>query len=114
MPPPERPPYYILVGQANASTSSNRTLLHPTIHYSFSDDSPLTILPRSDQEHVLVLDYKPGQLVTAKSISGSVIATGVSVAPALDEGSLNEQMYTIETTTSSEWLVIHIPEKLSG
>ncbi|KAH8835336.1 hypothetical protein DL96DRAFT_42248 [Flagelloscypha sp. PMI_526] len=96
----DRPPHFVLVAHTNANSANSRTLIHPTIQHSFTDDSPLTILPRSDQDHVLVLDYKPDGHPTAQSISGSVIVTGVNTAPAMDEGNANDQMYTIETTSN--------------
>ncbi|KAJ8084212.1 hypothetical protein PM082_002979 [Marasmius tenuissimus] len=101
------PPYYILFTQAGASTSSN-TLGHPTIQYHYADDSPLSLLPQSPDEHVLLLDYDPlsPTQISVASTSESMAVTGLRIqeAPgaAASEEKRNDRMCIIETTSSTD------------
>ena len=106
-------PYYVLVSpssqtQSPAATGSTTPVLnHPVLQYHYANDSPLSLLPRSPNEHVLVVDYDPltPQCTRAQSISGSSAVTGIKVteAPgaASAEGSAGwcNNMFVLETTT---------------
>jgi hypothetical protein len=104
------PPYYILFSHSSISTATpapSTSLGHPTIQYHYADDSPLSLLPQSAGEHVLVLDYDPASTPppTVKSISKNMVVTGLKVAEApgaaaADEGDVkrNDRMYIVETT----------------
>jgi hypothetical protein len=115
------PPYYILVSHSNLSNNttasgvgtSSTSLAHPIIQYHYADDSPLSLLPQSPDEHVLVLDYdglQLGTVPTIKSISSNLALTGVKVseapgaATAHDELKINrnDKMYILETCTTME------------
>lgn len=114
------PPFYILVSHSsllNNSTTpstSSTTLGHPSIQYHYADDSPLSLVPQTADEHVLVLDYNPtnmsSNVPTIKSISRSLAVTGVKVSEAPgataahDELKIkrNDKMYILETCTTME------------
>jgi len=103
------PPYYILYSSSPISTSipgaPSTSLGHPTIQYQYADDSPLSLLPQSPDEHVLVLDFDPAASPpTVRSISRNIAVTAVKVAEAPgaaaeDEPKRNDRMYILETTT---------------
>lgn len=105
------PPYYILVSQSPLSAHTpgvpSTALCHPLIQYHYADDSPLSLFPKTNGEHVLVLDYDPVSS-TAKSISTNVAVTALKVAEAPgasaaeDEPKKNDRMYILETTTTGE------------
>ncbi|KAI9458115.1 hypothetical protein F5148DRAFT_983856, partial [Russula earlei] len=72
-------PHYVLVSSSSRTQPSTATgsatpvLSHPIIQYHYANESPLSLLPRSPNEQVLVLDYDPlnPKLSRAQSISGS-------------------------------------------
>jgi len=119
------PPYYILVSHSSLSNNtavsgvgtSSTPLEHPIIQYHYADDSPHSLLPRSPNEHVLVLDYDfshtgicTSAVPTIKSISNQLALIGVKVseapgaAAAHDELKIkrNDKMYILETCTTKE------------
>ena len=117
------PPSYVLVSHALASSSvagPSTTLSHATIEYHYADDSPHALLPRTPEEHVLVLDYDPTQvpLPTAQSLSPDLAVKGVKVvdAPgagvAPDEGPRNNKLYVIETSATP--LQTCVPSSVAG
>jgi len=115
------PPYYILVSHSNVSNNiaasragpSSTSLGHPVIQYHYADDSPLSLLPKTPDEHVLILDSNDtymNAIPTIKSISKNIALTGVKVseapgaAAAHDELKVkrNDKMYILETCTTME------------
>jgi len=98
-----------LLSTTQAAPSS--LLLHPNVQYHYQDDSPLDLLPRSEDEHILVLDYDPSNLSqpSAKSISSNIAVTALKVtdvpggaASGSDElPNKNDKMYIIHTSTLS-------------
>jgi hypothetical protein len=109
----DKVPYYVLVSTSSQSQSVAATgsatpvLNHPVLQYHYANDSPLSLLPRSPNEQVLVLDYDPltPQSTRAQSISGSSAVTGIKVTEAPGAGSAEEDvgwcnsMFVLETTT---------------
>ncbi|THH20228.1 hypothetical protein EW146_g1102 [Bondarzewia mesenterica] len=108
---PVQPPHYVLISHscqpANSSAPST-SLSHPIIQYHYADDSPLSLLPRSSNEHVLVLDYDSAEAANARtqSIGGSLAVIGVKVTDAPGASSASEEdsaqnnnMYILTTTT---------------
>jgi hypothetical protein len=107
------PPFYILYSSSpintNAAGAPSTSLGHPTIQYYFADDPPISLLPQSPDEHVLVLDFDPtsGAAPTVRSISKNIAVTTVKVAEAPgaaaeDELKRNDRMYILETTTTTD------------
>lgn len=114
------PPYYILFSHSPLTSPSSvpgapsSSLGHPVIQYHYADDSPLSLLPNTPDEHVLVLDYDPttGALTTptVRSTSKNMAVTGLKMAEApgaaaADEGcdiKKNDRMYILETTTCED------------
>lgn len=108
-------PYYIFVSNSSLLSTTQAApsslLLHPSIQYHYQDDSPLELLPKSEDEYILVLDYDPTGLVqpSAKSTSSSIAVTSLKVTDApgaaatgSDElPSKNDKMYVIHTSTLS-------------
>ncbi|KAF9654317.1 hypothetical protein BDM02DRAFT_3106644 [Thelephora ganbajun] len=108
-------PYYIFISNSSllstAQVAPSSLLLHPSIQYHYQDDSPLDLLPRSEDEHVLVLDYDPMGFSqpSAKSISNNIAVTSLKVTDApgaaasgSDEfPSKNDKMYIVHTSTLS-------------
>lgn len=108
-------PYYIFVSNSSLLSTTQAApsslLLHPAIQYHYQDDSPLELLPRSEDEHILVLDYDPAGLTqpSAKSISNNISVTSLKVTDApgaaasgSDELPIkNDKMYIIHTSTLS-------------
>lgn len=106
------PPYYILVSHSTLVNTTGGTsptsLGHPIIQYHYADDSPLSLLPHTADEHVLVLDYD--NVATMKSISKNLAVTGIKVseapgaAAAHDELKIerNDKIYILETCTTME------------
>jgi hypothetical protein len=109
----EKPPYYVFVANssllATQSTPPSSLLSHPNIQYHYLDDSPLTLLPQSPDEHVLVLDYDPANITapTVKSISNNIAVTGIKVTDAPGAGvvhsndapSKNDKLYIIQVNS---------------
>jgi hypothetical protein len=119
------PPHYILVSHSNISNNatapgvgpSSTSLGHPVVQYHYADDSPLSLLPKTPDEHVLILDYDDfrtgtgmGMVPIIKSISSNLAITSVKVseapgaAAAHDELQIkrNDKMYILETCTTKE------------
>ncbi|TDL28681.1 hypothetical protein BD410DRAFT_781205 [Rickenella mellea] len=93
-------PYYILLSQPSSS------LVHPAIQYHFADDPPISLLPSSPGETVLVLDYDPSSSnpPAAQSLSTNTAVTSVKVTDAPGaavakegEPKRNDKMFIIET-----------------
>ncbi|TFK30614.1 hypothetical protein FA15DRAFT_18881 [Coprinopsis marcescibilis] len=103
-------PYYILVALNSSSQSpSSNNLRHPAIQYHYEDDSPLSLLPQHQDEHVLILNYDQDSATatttTVHSISPELITTGLKIedAPAAaaipeDLEGKDDRMFIIETT----------------
>ncbi|KAI0068478.1 hypothetical protein BV25DRAFT_1818895 [Artomyces pyxidatus] len=109
----DKPPYYILVshsGQQPVAGVLSKSLSHPIIQYHYADDSPLTLLPRSPEEQVLVLDYDPSGAVVprAQSLTVTAAVSGVRVADAPGAGASEDdrnsstKMFILDTTGSEE------------
>jgi hypothetical protein len=100
---PMNPPHYILFASNSASSTS---LGHPAIQYHYADDSPLSLLPKYPDEHVLLLDYDPNSASSPSVVSTSrdmaVTAVRVQEAPgaAAGEEKHNDRMYIIETISN--------------
>ncbi|KZV75583.1 hypothetical protein PENSPDRAFT_748469 [Peniophora sp. CONT] len=110
---PGGPPRYILVSHSSQSpncSASVKTLSHPYIHYQYADDPPLSLLPSSPSEQVIVLDYDPSGRTSprAQSISGPAAVTGVKVTdapghiPTGEDASWNDKMFVVHTTSLDE------------
>lgn len=112
MNPASEPPYYILVSQSalasNPQGPQSTSLAHPTIQYHYADDPPLSLLPQSPSEHLIILGHDPAQATpTGKSISKDLIVSSVKVseAPAAaasddEQGKRNDRMYILELTSA--------------
>lgn len=106
------PPYYVLVAHSSLqhnSTSQSNALIHADIEYRYADDSPLSLLPRFPDEHVLVFNYDPASATepTISSTSHQLALSGVKVLPApgarVDEdASKNDNMYILEVTSTAD------------
>lgn len=90
-----------------SAAGTSTTFSHPTIEYHYADDSPHSLLPRSPDEHILVLDYDPSSTTapTAQSLSSELAVKGVKVAAppragtaTSEEGPTNTNIYVIETS----------------
>ena len=105
----DRVPYYVLVSTSQSTPPTGPTtpvLNHPVLQYHYANDSPLSLLPRTPDEQVLVLDYNPltPQFTRVQSISGSSAVTGIKVTEAPGAGSEGDagwcnSMFVLETTT---------------
>ncbi|KAI0304839.1 hypothetical protein BC826DRAFT_978471 [Russula brevipes] len=111
----EQLPYYVLVSSSSqaqptaaaATASATSVLSHPVLQYHYANDSPLSLLPRSPNEQVLVLDYDPrnAALTRAQSISSKTAVTGIKATDAPGAGSAegeagwSSSMFVLETTT---------------
>lgn len=117
-------PRYVLVSsssrtQLTAVTGPTTSVLgHPVLQYHYANDSPLSLLPVSRDEQVLVLDYDPQNpaFTRAQSISGSSAVTGIKVTDAPGAGSAegdagwSNKMFVLETTMFDSrfvWLLKH-------
>ncbi|KAG1757390.1 hypothetical protein EDB19DRAFT_1657228 [Suillus lakei] len=106
------PPYYLLVSHSSLQHSSglsSNSLAHASVEYRYADDSPLMLLSRHPDEHVLVLNHDPakGDIPTVQSTSSHMAVTGVkvSVAPgasANEDHSTNDNMYVLEVASTSD------------
>jgi len=104
------PPYFILVSLSSlqhSSGSSSSSLAHVNVEYRYADDSPLTLLPRHTDEHVLVLNHDPakGDIPTVQSTSTHMAVTGVkvSVAPGAstnEDYGRNDSMFVLEVAST--------------
>nr|VWO96672.1 Carrier domain-containing protein [Ganoderma boninense] len=85
---PTGPPYYVLISHSqclnSASVPTSTSLSHPVIEYHYADDAPASLLPQHAGEHVLVLDYDPGQsgAPIVKSLSPHLLVSALKVADA--------------------------------
>ncbi|KAG1783760.1 hypothetical protein EV702DRAFT_1055370 [Suillus placidus] len=106
------PPYYLLVSHSSLQHSSglsSNSLAHTSVEYRYADDSPLILLSRHPDEHVLVLNHDPakGDMPMVQSTSSHMAVTGikVSVAPgasANEDHSTNDNMYVLEVVSTSD------------
>lgn len=108
-------PHYVLVSSssraqptaASAAAAAVPILSHPILQYHYANDRPLSLLPESASEQVLLLDYDPLNPTSARvqSISGNAAVTGIRVTDAPGAGSAEEdacwsgKMFVLETTT---------------
>ncbi len=118
----DKVPYYVLVSPSSqvqspaAGGSTTPVLTHPVLQYHYANDSPLSLLPRSSDEQVIVLDYDPltPQFTRAQSVSGSSAVTGIKVTEAPGAGSAEgsagwcNDMFVLETTTFDSRFVGHV------
>ena len=110
----ESPPYYLLIShsalQHGASSQSPNVLVHADVEYHYADDSPLALLPRHPEEHVLVLYHDPENILnpTIRSASGQLAVSGVKVlrAPGAggdeEDANRNDNMYVLQVTSTSD------------
>lgn len=106
------PPHYLLVSLSSLERSSGFTsnsLAHANVEYRYADDSPLTLLPRHPDEHVLVLNHDPvkGEVPAVQSTSPHMAVTNVkvSVAPGASTGedhTRNDNMFVVEVVSTSD------------
>ncbi|KIJ21590.1 hypothetical protein PAXINDRAFT_64030 [Paxillus involutus ATCC 200175] len=107
------PPYYIIVAhtslQHSSSCQSPSALAHADIEYRYADDSPLLLLPRHPDEHVLVLNHDPANPTrpTVESTSSQLALSGMKVLPAPGAGAdedanRNDNMYVLEVASTSD------------
>lgn len=107
-----KPPYYLLVSHSSLQHSSgfsSNSLAHANVEYRYADDSPLMLLSRHPDEHVLVLNHDPakGDIPTVQSTSSHMAVTGikVSVAPGTsvnEDHNMNDNMYVLEVVSTSD------------
>ncbi|KAH9898478.1 hypothetical protein C8Q73DRAFT_788658 [Cubamyces lactineus] len=110
-PTPADPPYYVLIAHSqslsNPAQPPSTSLSHPVIEYHYADDAPDSLLPRSPDEHVLVLDFDPARpgSPTVKSLSPDLAVSAVKVvdapgaAVAGEPALSNNNMYVITTSS---------------
>ncbi|KAL5519128.1 hypothetical protein ACEPAH_811 [Sanghuangporus vaninii] len=97
------PPLYLLTQPlASSSAQSAANFAHPVIEYQFADDPPSNLLPKSDAETVIIVDYGDNDAVpVARSLNRELAVAGVKVTPAPGAGDgetrRNDMMYIIET-----------------
>jgi len=86
------------VSTDSPATSSASGLLQPKIEYHFADDSPQALLPTTEDETVIILDYDPNSTspLVAGSTDKSIAVTGVKYTDFPG----HQRMYVIETTTA--------------
>ncbi|KAI9462512.1 hypothetical protein BJY52DRAFT_1355195, partial [Lactarius psammicola] len=90
-----------------AATAAAVPVLHPILQYHYANDRPLSLLPESTGEQVLLLDYDPLSPASTRvqSISGNAAITGIRITDAPGAGSAEEdacwsgKMFVLETTT---------------
>lgn len=108
-------PHYVLVSSSSraqstvvgAAAAAVPILSHPILQYHYANDRPLSLLPESAGEQVLVLDYDPLKPTSTRvqSISGNAAITGIRVTDAPGAGSgeedasVSSKMFVLETTT---------------
>ncbi|KAL5535347.1 hypothetical protein ACEPAF_3441 [Sanghuangporus sanghuang] len=100
------PPLYLLTQPlASSSAQSAANFAHPVIEYQFGDDPPSNLLPKSDAETVVIVDYENNDAApVARSLNRELAVAGVKVTPAPGVGAAgegetrrNDTMYIIET-----------------
>ena len=98
------PPSYVLLQPSHPSTSVPTTFVHPAIEYHFADDPATALLPSSEHESVIVIDYPGADAIpTVQSLYPGIAVSGVKVvdAPGVPTGSQggsraqNDKMYII-------------------
>lgn len=105
------PPFYILLQHAQGglqtvpSTASN--FVHPVIEYHFADDPPSALLPTSDAEAVVIIDYEgPGFPPSARSLHPELAIAGMKITDAPGAAAAhprrNDRMYVLETIPSGD------------
>jgi hypothetical protein len=106
-------PHYILISSSSRAQPIGTTaaavpiLSHPILQYHYANDRPLSLLPESGSEQVLLLDYDPLSPASTRmqSISGNAAITGIRVTDAPGAVSAEEdacwssKMFVLETTT---------------
>ncbi|KAI9445150.1 hypothetical protein H4582DRAFT_1913579, partial [Lactarius indigo] len=106
-------PHYVLVSSSSRAQPTTATaaavpiLSHPILQYHYANDRPLSLLPGSTGEQVLLVDYDPLSPASSRvqSISGNAAITGIRVTDAPGAGSAEEdacwssKMFVLETTT---------------
>ena len=106
-------PHYVLISSSSrvqptaATTAAVPILSHPIVQYHHANDRPLSLLPESASEQVLLLDYDPLSPASTRvqSISGNAAITGIRVTDAPGAGSAEEdaywssKMFVLETST---------------
>ena len=116
--PQVKVPHYVLIStssgaQPTAATAATTAaaavpiLSHPILQYHYANDRPLSLLPESGGEQVLLLDYDPQSPASTRlqSISGNAAITGIRVTDAPGAGTAEEdacwssKMFVLETTT---------------
>ena len=105
------PPFYILLqhatGGAQTTSTSASNFVHPVIEYHFADDPPSALLPTSDTEAIVIIDYDgPDQPPTVRSLHSDLAVTGVKITDAPGAAAANprrnDKMYVLETVTSGD------------
>lgn len=104
-----QPPLYLLTQPlANSSAQSSANFAHPIVEYQFADDPPSNLLPKSDAETIIIVDYEDYDAVPiARSLNCDLAVAGVKVTPAPGVGAVrdgeprhNDKMYIIETLST--------------
>ena len=97
-------PYYVLLQQSSSSSASPANFVHPVIEYHFADDPPSVLVPSTESESIIIVDY-PGEngVLEAHSLHSSFAVSGVRVADAPGSSGEGEtrwdnKIYVIETT----------------
>ena len=111
-------PYYVLVshtsGGGNLTASSSTSFSHPTIEYHYADDSPAALLPKTPDEHVIILDYSGSadSPSTVKSLSSDLAAVGLRITEApgaathADGNTRNTKMFAVDTISLPEEMCV--------
>ncbi|KAF8271340.1 hypothetical protein EI94DRAFT_1720386 [Lactarius quietus] len=112
--PQVKVPHYVLVSSSSraqpttaAAAAAVPILSHPILQYHYANDRPLSLLPKSGGEQVLLLDYDPVNPASTRvqNISGNAAITGIRVTDAPGAGSAEEdacwsgKMFVLETST---------------
>lgn len=105
--PKHEPPFYLLTQPTSSQGIANFN--HPFIEYHFADDHPSALLPTSDAENVIIVDYEDiDSSPVVQSLHPNLAIAGVKVtapgpAPPLRDGEpkRNDRMYIIETLSNT-------------
>lgn len=103
------PPFYLLAQPLAHSSQSAANFTHPLIEYHFADDPPSNLLPGSDAESVIIIDYENTEPIpVAQSLHQDLAVAGVKVTTAPgattardDEPKRNDKMYIIQTLSAA-------------
>ena len=99
---------YLLLQPQSTSTPAN--FIHPTIEYHFADDPSSALLPTSEKENVIILDYQgPDSTPIAQSLHPELAISGVRVADTPGSSSAprdsdmvqNNMIYIVEIVNAS-------------